>query len=45
MEWIILFILNWMLFLTLIEWKSFKTNVWSGIGLWILSLFHMNFTG
>lgn len=31
MEWIILFIINWILFLLLINWKTLKINIWSGI--------------
>lgn len=31
MEWIILFIINWIVFLLLVDWKEIKSNVWSGV--------------
>lgn len=31
MEWIILFVINWVMFLLLIDWKNLKTNVWTGL--------------
>lgn len=31
MEWIILFIINWMLFFLLVNWKELKINIWSGV--------------
>ncbi len=30
MEWIILFISNWIIFLLLVDWKEFKINMWAG---------------
>ncbi|MGE5415355.1 MAG: hypothetical protein ACM3UZ_01055 [Acidobacteriota bacterium] len=31
MEWIILFVVSWVLFLVLVDWKQLKTNVWCGL--------------
>lgn len=31
MEWIILFLANWVIFLLLVDWTKLKTNMWSGL--------------
>ena len=31
MEWIILFIVSWVLFLLLVKWKELRLNIWGGI--------------
>jgi len=31
MEWVILFLINWIIFLFLVDWKKFKTNIWTGV--------------
>ncbi len=31
MEWLILFLINWILFFALIDWKTLKTNIWGGV--------------
>ncbi len=31
MEWIVLFIINWVIFLLLINWNKLKVNMWGGI--------------
>lgn len=31
MEWITIFILNWLLFFVLVDWKNLNTNIWGGI--------------
>ncbi|MCX7749617.1 MAG: hypothetical protein N2645_22400 [Clostridia bacterium] len=31
MDWIILFLVSWGLFIFLIDWKQLKVNIWSGI--------------
>ncbi|WP_432661816.1 hypothetical protein R9X47_14720 [Wukongibacter baidiensis] len=31
MEWIILFVANWIIFLLLVNWKELKTNMWAGL--------------
>jgi hypothetical protein len=31
MEWVILFIISWIVFLFLVDWRNLKTNIWGGI--------------
>ena len=31
MEWVILFIASWILFILLADWKKLKTNIWCGL--------------
>ncbi len=31
MEWLILAVISWLLFLLLVDWKSLKTNIWCGL--------------
>jgi hypothetical protein len=31
MEWVILFVISWIVFLLLVEWKNLKVNIWGGI--------------
>ncbi|WP_073149589.1 hypothetical protein [Paramaledivibacter caminithermalis] len=31
MEWIILFLANWSIFLLLVDWKKLRINIWSGL--------------
>ena len=31
MEWVILFAISWVLFLTLADWKMLKKNIWCGL--------------
>lgn len=31
MDWIILFIISWALFIFLVDWKKLRLNIWSGI--------------
>lgn len=31
MEWILLFITNWVVFLLLVDWRKLKINIWSGL--------------
>ncbi|SKC85502.1 hypothetical protein [Maledivibacter halophilus] len=31
MEWILLFITNWVIFLLLVDWRKLKINIWSGL--------------
>lgn len=31
MEWVILLIINWALFLLLVDWKALKVNIWGGV--------------
>lgn len=31
MEWIILFVANWIIFLLLVDWKELKINIWAGL--------------
>lgn len=31
MEWVILFIISWVLFISLVDWKQIKTHVWCGL--------------
>ena len=31
MEWVIVFIANWILFFLLVDWKKLKLNIWCGI--------------
>lgn len=31
MEWIILFVINWIIFLMLVDWRELKTNIWAGL--------------
>lgn len=38
MEWIIIFIVSWILFLLLIDWTELKVNIWSGIMAVVLQL-------
>lgn len=39
MEWIIVFIINWALFILLINWKELKINIWSGIAAASMQMF------
>lgn len=38
MEWVILFIANWILFFLFIDWKKIKYNIWCGITAVILQM-------
>ena len=31
MEWIILFVVSWILFVFLVDWKEIKLNIWCGV--------------
>jgi hypothetical protein len=31
MEWVIIFVVSWLLFFLLVDWKELKTNLWCGI--------------
>ena len=31
MDWIILFLASWILFLILVDWRDLKTNIWCGV--------------
>lgn len=31
MEWVILFVVSWVLFLILVDWKELKVKIWSGL--------------
>ncbi len=31
MEWVILFIMNWILFFLMVDWKGLKVNIWGGV--------------
>ncbi len=38
MEWIIIFIINWILFFVLIEWRLLKKTLWCGVFAMLLQL-------
>lgn len=31
MDWIILFAVSWVIFISLVDWKKLKTNIWCGL--------------
>lgn len=31
MQWIILLIINWIVFIALVDWKQLKKNIWAGL--------------
>lgn len=31
MEWVIFFVISWIVFLLLVDWKKLKINIWSGL--------------
>lgn len=31
MEWIIIFLINWIIFLILVDWRELKNNIWAGL--------------
>lgn len=39
MEWIILFLINWIVFLLLVDWKGLKINIWSGLFATVMAIF------
>lgn len=38
MDWIILFLASWILFLILVDWRDLKTNIWCGVFAIVLQL-------
>lgn len=39
MEWVILFILNWIVFAILVDWKKLKRNIFAGLFIVVLEIF------
>lgn len=39
MEWFILAVVSWVLFLLLVDWSAFKSNIWCGVAAVILQVF------